>query len=135
MKTVFYLIIMIPFLSCTSIDKSIEGKWMIKNIEITSFSLPEGCEKISVGDKLNFDNGNMEILTDGYKCSTFKYILRDQNLELLISDMSISMKVISLNSNELKIRSKSLPKEMMINWKEEYLKYIQEGFLITLKRR
>lgn len=134
MKKVFYLIIIISFFSCNSIDKNLEGKWIIENIEINSFDLPEGCVKISVGDKLSFENGNMKVLTDRYKCSIFKYILRDHNLELLISDMSISMKVILLNNKELKIRSKYLPKEMMINWKEEYLKYKKEGFLISLKR-
>jgi len=134
-RTSLLCIIICLFFSCSENEKNnIEGKWVIKNIEIDNFSLPDNCKNITIGDTLNFKNEGLEVLKKNIKCSDYRYIFRGQNLELLISDMSISMKVISLNSSELKIRSKSLPKEMMINWKEEYLKYKKEGFLITLKR-
>lgn len=133
----FLIVVFISFVvsSCKQeIKNPLDGKWIIKKVQIGKFELPDNCNNIKVGDKFIFEGKKIIIQKEVETCSKYSYTSRNNSIELFISDMSFTMKIRTVDEDKLEILCKYLPKEMMINWKEDYLKYKKEGFLITLEK-
>jgi hypothetical protein len=122
--------------SCKNVNEDmLQGKWIIKSVEISNFNMSNKCLNINSGDQFIFEDNKLDVIKNNLKCFQYKYVLREGKLTIMYSDTGFEMKVVNVSDNKMNLRCKRLPKEMMINWKEDYLKYKKEGFLITLERK
>lgn len=140
MKNIVYSLMLLFLIGCNNKNENREnniiGKWVIQGTEVDNFSLPNGCKNLSKGDILIFDsNSNLVIeRKNEKKCNYYNYKIENQEIKILTSDVAFTISIKQLNNKKLILSNKYLPERMMIEWKESYLKYKQEGFLIHLKR-
>lgn len=138
---IFILIFASSLKSCKQSDKNsfdIRGEWIIENSEILSFEMPDGCDSINIGDTFNFKNDNRLIVKKSIsdsKCIEYHYQIKDSVIIFFSNDMVFEMKVIKISEENLILSYRGLPKIMLIEWKEEYIGMLQNGFKITLRKR
>lgn len=131
---VMLLIFLITSCSKKSEKVTLEGNWILKSSEIENFSLPNDCNEIKIGDLFIFTDNKLQVVKKNEKCVNTRFVKRDNKLEFFYSDYSFNMKIKTIDNKNLVLISKILPDRMMTDFKEEYLKYKTDGFLITLKR-
>ena len=138
MKNIFLIILLSILFSCNNkSDKSeILGKWIIESSELESFGLPNDCSALESDDIFIFEENNFKIKrASNIICKNYSYRIQDSLLKVQVSDIAFNLKILRHDEDKLILSSKFLPKQMMINWKEEYADYKKNGFKIELSRK
>lgn len=127
---------MASLLSCNVSDKlEILGEWKIQSSELKNFDLPNDCNSLLPNDIFIFKKNNFKIKRlSNIICDNYFYKISDSLLKVQVSDMAFNLKILYHDKNKLILSSQFLPKQMMIDWKEEYADYKKKGFKIKLFR-
>lgn len=134
-----YLGLILMVYSCSSSNsRQLEGtSWILTSSEVDILDLPGKCSHLKKGAIFKFSDGSLAVSPiSGYACKNYAYQLSDSAgaMSIFFEDMVYEYEILELTDESLKIKSHFLSEEYMINWREEYLEWKSDGYLIDLTR-
>lgn len=124
--SVFMLLFLCVLSSCKTQNKF----YQVDYIGIADYLLFNEC-LIEKGTTIKLNKNSLFLNDRGRKCQ-YNYFYKSDKLSVVNDDMVIHFSLKEESDESILLTTKWLPKNYMINWKEEYMKYKEEGVTIKL---
>jgi hypothetical protein len=127
-----YSVFLLLFLCVLSSCKTKNEFYQVEYIDIADYLLFNEC-LIEKGTTIKLDKNILLLYNKGRK---YKYncFYKKDKLSIVNDDMVIHFSLKGESDESILLTTKWLPKDYMINWKEEYMKYKEEGVTIKLTK-
>lgn len=143
MRKIILIFVIAQFIyACNNKKEKQEGEkladiWVVENSEILPFELPDSCKDINKNDVFSFSNDSILVIKKGTgtECAKYNYNLEGDVISIISYDMIFEFKIESLGNEKLILSLRHLPKNLLMDWKNEYDEYLKNGFKITLKKK
>jgi len=123
------------FIKNNELKLKINGKWHLDSMEIEKARMPSFCKEITVGAIFDFqDEGELIVYEKDSidSCNKYSYSVYEDKISLTEWDMIMSFPIEKLDKNELIIKSKFIPRNVI--WTEDIYKARQNGFNMYFKK-
>lgn len=127
-----YSIFMLFFLCILSSCKTQSKFYQVDYIGIADYLLFNEC-LIEKGTTIKLNKNSLFLNNKGRKCQ-YNCFYKNDKLSVVNDDMVIHFSLKEKSNESILLTTKWLPRDYMINWKEEYMKYKEEGVTIKLIR-
>lgn len=127
-----YRIIGCVILFVLSSCKTYIQTYQIEYVDIKDYRLFNEC-LIDVGSIVTLEKDSLFIRNSEEDCK-YSFFYEQNKLSVINNDMVIYFYLSKVENENLIYTTKWLPKYYMINWKEEYMKYKEDGVKIKLTK-
>lgn len=122
------VLILFVFSSC----KTYMQAYRVEDVGVKDYLLFNEC-LINIGTIVTLEKDSLFIKNVQEDCR-YSFFYERNKLSVINNDMVIFFYLEKKNNKNLVLTSKWLPKDYMINWKEEYMKYKEDGVKIKLTK-